>query len=94
MADKRPTTKDIYLLSQNPNLAPQFDQVYGDGAAAQILTRVRPQAAPQQTVAPQGSYTGAAVRGLAPPLLGAAMGAPFGPVGMVAGGLHYQPLTR
>jgi len=93
MADKKPTTKDIYLLSQNPNLAPQFDEVYGDGAAAQVLTRVRPQArAPyprtqQQTTQPQGSYTGAAVRGLAPPLLGAAMGAPFGPVGMLAGGL-------
>jgi hypothetical protein len=93
MADKRPTTKDIYLLSQNPNLAPQFDEVYGDGAAAQVLTRVRPQTrAPyprtqQQTTQPQGSYTGAAVRGLAPPLLGAAMGAPFGPVGMLAGGL-------
>ena len=93
MADKKPTTKDIYLLSQNPNLAPQFDEVYGDGAAAQVLTRVRPQPrAPypnvqQQTTQPQGSYTGAAVRGLAPPLLGAAMGAPFGPVGMLAGGL-------
>ena len=93
MADKKPTTKDIYLLSQNPNLAPQFDEVYGDGAAAQVLTRVRPQTrAPyprtqQQTTQPQGSYTGAAVRGLAPPLLGAAMGAPFGPVGMLAGGL-------
>jgi hypothetical protein len=93
MADKKPTTKDIYLLSQNPNLAPQFDEVYGDGAAAQVLTRVRPQPrAPyprtqQQAPQPQGSYTGAAVRGLAPPLLGAAMGAPFGPVGMLAGGL-------
>jgi hypothetical protein len=93
MADKRPTTKDIYLLSQNPNLAPQFDEVYGDGAAAQVLTRVRPQPrAPypnvqQQAPQPQGSYAGAAVRGLAPPLLGAAMGAPFGPVGMLAGGL-------
>jgi hypothetical protein len=93
MADKKPTTKDIYLLSQNPNLAPQFDEVYGDGAAAQVLTRVRPQTrAPyprtqQQAPQPQGSYTGAAVRGLAPPLLGAAMGAPFGPVGMLAGGL-------
>jgi len=93
MADKKPSTKDIYLLSQNPNLAPQFDEVYGDGAAAQVLTRVRPQTrAPyprtqQQATQPQGSYTGAAVRGLAPPLLGAAMGAPFGPVGMLAGGL-------
>ena len=87
MADKRPTTKDIYLLSQNPNLAPQFDQVYGDGAAAQVLTKVRPQAVQQQAPQPQGSYAGAAIRGMAPPLLGAAMGAPFGPVGMVAGGL-------
>lgn len=87
MADKRPTTKDIYLLSQNPNFAPQFDQVYGDGAAAQVLTRVRPQAVQPQAAAPQGSYAGAAIRGMAPPLLGAAMGAPFGPVGMLAGGL-------
>jgi hypothetical protein len=88
MADKKPTTKDIYLLSQRPDLAQMFDETYGAGSAAQILSKLKPSAgaqiAPDQ---PQGSYAGAAVRGLAPPLLGAAMGAPFGPVGMLAGGL-------
>ncbi len=85
MAEKKPTTKDIYLLSQRPDLAVMFDETYGPGAAAKVLAQVKPQAAASQ--APQGSYSGAAVRGLAPPLLGAAMGAPFGPVGMLAGSL-------
>lgn len=105
MAEKKPTTKDIYLLSQRPELAAMFDETYGPGAAAQVLSKVRPSAnadgaafgvfpqmQPQRSLRSEsgqepGSYTGAAVRGLAPPLLGAAMGAPFGPVGMLAGGL-------
>lgn len=98
MADrKNPTTKDIYLLSQRPDLAPQFDEVYGEGSAQAILFKVKPQSV-QQTVSPftqqapqapqpEGSYTGAAIRGLAGPMLGAAVGAPFGPVGMLAGSL-------
>ena len=105
MAEKKPTTKDIYLLSQRPELAAMFDETYGPGAAAQVLSKVRPSAnadgaafgvfpqmQPQRSLRSEsgqepGSYTGAAVRGLAPPLMGAAMGAPFGPVGMLAGGL-------
>jgi hypothetical protein len=90
MADKQPTTKDIYLLSQRPDLAAKFDEVYGDGAAAKVLARVKPefgQQQAQQAPQPEGSYTGAAIRGMAPPLVGAAMGAPFGPVGMLAGSL-------
>lgn len=86
MAEKKPTTKDIYLLSQRPDLAAMFDETYGPGSAAKVLAQAKPSAASKTTPAqPQGSYTGAAVRGLAPPLLGAAMGAPFGPVGMLAG---------
>jgi len=87
MADKKPSTKDIYLLSQRPDLASKFDEVYGDGSAAQVLSRVKPQALQKQLSEPQGSYSGAAIRGLTVPLLGAAVGAPFGPVGMLAGGL-------
>lgn len=87
MAEKKPSTKDIYLLSQRPDLASKFDEVYGDGSAAQVLSRVKPQALQKQLSEPQGSYTGAALRGLTGPLLGAAVGAPFGPVGMLAGGL-------
>jgi hypothetical protein len=36
MAEKKPTTKDIYLLSQRPELAAMFDETYGPGAAAQV----------------------------------------------------------
>lgn len=89
MAEKKPTTKDIYLLSQRPDLAAMFDETYGPGAAAQVLSKARPSGGAAQTAPTQaqGSYAGAALRGLAPPMLGAAMGAPFGPVGMLAGGL-------
>lgn len=87
MATKQPTTKDIYLLSQRPELASMFDEIYGAGAAAQVLARVNPQQPQQVKQETQGSYTGAAIRGMAPPLVGAAMGAPFGPVGMLAGSL-------
>ena len=89
MAEKKPTTKDIYLLSQRPDLAAMFDETYGPGAAAQVLSKAKPSGGAAQTAPTQaqGSYAGAALRGLAPPMLGAAMGAPFGPVGMLAGGL-------
>ena len=101
MAEKKPTAKDINLLSQRPDLAAMFDETYGPGAAAQVLKAapsggaafgVFPQMQPRrnsrsESGQDQGSYAGAALRGLAPPMLGAAMGAPFGPVGMLAGGL-------
>jgi len=101
MAEKKPTAKDINLLSQRPDLAAMFDETYGPGAAAQVLKAapsggaafgVFPQMQPRRNLRSesgqdQGSYAGAALRGLAPPMLGAAMGAPFGPVGMLAGGL-------
>ncbi len=103
----KPTQKDIFLLTQRPDLASKFDEVYGNGAAAEVLAKAgietgQPQVAPAQIAPqvqqmqqaarpqqaqPQGSYTGAAIRGLTPPLMGAAMGAPFGPVGMLAGSL-------
>lgn len=109
MATLKPTAKDVYLLTQRPDLASKFDEVYGNGAAAEVLSKAgiemgQPQQAPVQAAPtqvasqiqraqqpqqtqPQGSYTGAAIRGLTPPLVGAAMGAPFGPVGMLAGSL-------
>lgn len=96
MANKTPTQKDISLLLRSPDLSPQFDEVYGAGAAARVLARqqgaptVAPQAAPAPApaaVRPEGSYSGAIIRGLAPVATGAALGAPFGPVGMLAGGV-------
>lgn len=68
-----------------PDLASKFDEVYGNGAAAEVLSKQAPKRPPQTQQ--QGSYTGAAIRGLTPPLVGAAIGAPFGPVGMLAGSL-------
>jgi hypothetical protein len=38
-----PTTKDISLLTQRPELADKFDKVYGEGAAAKILAQAKPQ---------------------------------------------------
>jgi len=45
MADKQPTAKDIALLSQRPDLASKFDEVYGKGAAAEVLAKLKPQPA-------------------------------------------------
>lgn len=92
MADKQPTQKDISLLLRSPDLSPQFDEVYGAGAAARVLAmqQAAPSAVPQAAPAvarPEGSYSGAVIRGLAPVATGAALGAPFGPVGMLAGGV-------
>lgn len=92
MADKQPTQKDISLLLRSPGLSPQFDEVYGAGAAARVLAmqQAAPSAVPQAAPAaarPEGSYSGAVIRGLAPVATGAALGAPFGPVGMLAGGV-------
>lgn len=92
MADKQPTQKDISLLLRSPDLSPQFDEIYGAGAAARVLAmqQAAPSAMPQAAPAvarPEGSYSGAVIRGLAPVATGAALGAPFGPVGMLAGGV-------
>lgn len=105
MATLKPTAKDVYLLTQRPDLASKFDEVYGNGAAAEVLSKasqstspngaafgVFPQMQPQRSLRSEstpegGSYTGAAIRGLTPPLATALMGAPFGPVGMLAGSL-------
>jgi len=101
----KPTQKDIFLLTQRPDLASKFDEVYGNGAAAEVLAnasqftspngaafgvfpQMKPQRSSRSESAPEaGSYTGAAIRGLTPPLATALMGAPFGPVGMLAGSL-------
>lgn len=87
MADKQPTAKDIALLNQRPDLASKFDEVYGKGAAAEVLAKLKPQPTQTKQTEGEGSYTGAAIRGIAPPAIGAALGAPFGPVGMLAGSL-------
>jgi len=95
MATKEPTLKDITLLALNPSLASKFDEVYGPGAANQVLnsqsrtnlmteTRLS-QPAPRASSA--SNYAGAVARGLVGPAAGAALGAPFGPVGMLAGQL-------
>lgn len=87
MADKKPTAKDVALLRDRPDLSAKFDEVYGAGTAARILSIQPPQAAAPVAAAPQGSYTGAAIRGLTPVMVGAGLGAPLGPVGMLAGSL-------
>lgn len=87
MADKKPTAKDVALLRERPDLAAKFDEVYGAGTAARILSIQPPQAAAPAPTAPEGGYIGAATRGLAPVMVGAGLGAPLGPVGMLAGSL-------
>ena len=94
MATKEPTLKDIYLLAKNPSLASKFDEVYGPGAANQVLssqsrtnlmteTRL---SQPAPGASSSSNYAGAVARGLVGPAVGAAMGA-AGPVGMLAGQL-------
>ncbi len=87
MADKKPTAKDVALLRERPDLAAKFDEVYGAGTAARILSIQPPQAAAATPAATEGSYIGAATRGLTPVMVGAGLGAPLGPVGMLAGSL-------
>ena len=94
MATKEPTLKDIYLLAQNPSLASKFDEVYGPGAANQVLSsqsRTNLMTETRLSQPPPGAssasnYAGAVARGLVGPAVGAAMGA-AGPVGMLAGQL-------
>ena len=84
--DKKPTTKDISLLVSRPDLADKFDEIYGAGTAKSILQKANPQFEGKPSSTP-AQYAGAVTRGLAGPMLGAAMGAPLGPVGMLAGSL-------
>jgi len=72
----KPTQEQIDYLKTHPELAARFDAKFGEGMAAKIL----PKSALTQ-------YAGAVTRGMAAPMVGAAMGAPFGPVGMLAGSL-------
>jgi hypothetical protein len=73
---EKPTQEQIDYLKAHPELAARFDAKFGEGMAAKIL----PKSALTQ-------YAGAVTRGMAAPMIGAAMGAPFGPVGMLAGSL-------
>lgn len=73
---EKPTKVQIEYLKAHPETAARFDAKFGKGMAAKIL--------PRSTV---DQYAGAVTRGLAGPMLGAAMGAPLGPVGMLAGSL-------
>lgn len=73
---EKPTQEQIDYLKAHPELAARFDAKFGEGMAAKIL----PKSALTQ-------YAGAVTRGMAAPMVGAAMGAPFGPVGMLAGSL-------
>lgn len=72
----KPTKEQIDYLKAHPETAARFDARFGEGMAAKIL--------PRGTL---DQYVGAVTRGLAGPMVGAAMGAPFGPVGMLAGSL-------
>jgi len=95
---EKPTAKDIAYLKAHPETASQFDEVFGKGLAARLV----PQSADSATFGyyPQmGSkragksedssvkYAGAATRGLAPPLIGAAALTPLGPYGQLAGSM-------
>lgn len=73
---EKPTKVQIDYLKEHPETADRFDARFGQGMAAKIL--------PRGTL---DQYAGAVTRGLAGPMLGAAMGAPLGPVGMLAGSL-------
>jgi len=83
----QPTTKDIYLLTQKPELASMFDQVYGTGAASAFLAKNKPNVQQPTQSAPASQYMGAAIRGLAPSLIGATALSPLGPLGLLVGGL-------
>lgn len=72
----KPTKEQIDYLKAHPETAARFDARFGEGMAAKIL--------PRGTL---DQYVGAVTRGLAGPMVGAAMGAPLGPVGMLAGSL-------
>ena len=94
MATKEPTLKDITLLALNPSLAPKFDEVYGPGAANQVLNSQSRTNLMTETrllqparTSSASNYAGAVARGLVGPAVGAAMGAAGGPVGMLAGQL-------
>ena len=73
---EKPTKVQIEYLKSHPETADRFDAKFGKGLAAKLL--------PRSTF---DKYAGAVTRGLAGPALGAAMGAPLGPVGMLAGSL-------
>jgi hypothetical protein len=73
---EKPTKVQIEYLKSHPETSDRFDAKFGKGLAAKLL--------PSSTF---DKYAGAVTRGLAGPALGAAMGAPLGPVGMLAGSL-------
>ena len=95
---EKPTAKDIAYLKANPETASQFDEIFGKGLAARLVPQSTDVATfglyPQMGSKRAGKsgdssvkYAGAATRGLAPPLVGALAGTPFGPAGQLAGSM-------
>lgn len=95
---EKPTAKDIAYLKAHPETASQFDEVFGQGLSAKLVPQSAdaatfgyyPQMGKQRSGRSEDSsvkYAGAATRGLAPPLVGALAGTPFGPAGQLAGSM-------
>jgi hypothetical protein len=95
---EKPTAKDIAYLKAHPETASQFDEVFGNGLAAKLVPKSADSATfgyyPQMGAKRAGrsedasvKFAGAATRGLAPPLVGALAGTPFGPAGQLAGSM-------
>jgi len=95
---EKPTAKDIAYLQSHPETASQFDEIFGDGMALKIMPKGAESASfgyyPQMGTKRAGrsedssiKYAGAATRGLASPLIGAAALTPLGPYGQLAGSM-------
>ena len=95
---EKPTAKDIAYLKANPETASQFDEIFGKGLAARLVPQsadvatfgLYPQMGSKRTGRSEESaskFVGAATRGMAAPLVGAAALTPFGPAGQLAGSM-------
>jgi hypothetical protein len=95
---EKPTAKDIAYLKANPETASQFDEIFGKGLAARLVPQsadvatfgLYPQMGSKRTGRSEESaskFVGAATRGMAAPLVGAAALTPLGPYGQLAGSM-------
>jgi hypothetical protein len=83
---EKPTAKDIALLKSRPETATQFDEVFGKGMAAKLVPQIGINRAGKSEES-ASKFVGAATRGMAAPLVGAAAGTPFGPAGQLVGSM-------
>jgi hypothetical protein len=83
---EKPTAKDIALLKSRPETAAQFDEVFGKGMAAKLVPQIGTNRAGKSDES-ASKFVGAATRGMAAPLVGAAAGTPFGPAGQLIGSM-------